>query len=500
MVKKKSLLGLFFGACSVITGFLILTGCTNDTGSNLLGESVALEPVAFVGDEYFVTSNVRNITNQEAFDLMLEMPGAVFTLLTLVDEVMLRGVVDFETDEIDGFLEELEANVEDVDAWLTEHGFANMDEVIRVFEVEQMRRSAVAGLIVVTEEDVDEELESFLEQGGEYYEGIRDDVYAFLLSQAEGEVSEVEMARLRFEAGFEIFNTTLEEEYELYLEMAQIEIGTNVANAQNTADVVAAVNGVEITVGQLFQAFARERGLAIVFETLDPLILADNFEVSQADVEEAIAEAREGLGDDFDSLAASADIETEAQLLEYFEQGLLNQAFHDQFIPDEPRLRELYEEMKMEMEDTVSGSHILVESHEEAADLIAQLQDADDFSLLFAELAREYSSCGSAASGGDLGSWERGNMVEPFDDAIFALEVGEFTDEPVQTQFGYHVIYKTGDGGFEDFREQLELQELNSLQHEGVIDRARMDLRSEAAIVFSDSIIQARFEALISEA
>ncbi|MDP8210793.1 MAG: peptidylprolyl isomerase [Candidatus Stygibacter australis] len=57
----------------------------------------------------------------------------------------------------------------------------------------------------------------------------------------------------------------------------------------------------------------------------------------------------------------------------------------------------------------------------------------------FAELAKEYSDCSSAPSGGDLGWIERGLMVKPFEDAAFKLEVGEISDL-VETQFGYHLI------------------------------------------------------------
>ena len=58
----------------------------------------------------------------------------------------------------------------------------------------------------------------------------------------------------------------------------------------------------------------------------------------------------------------------------------------------------------------------------------------------FGELAREFSQDpGSAAQGGDLGSFPRGNMVKPFDDAVFAMNVGDVAG-PIETDFGFHVI------------------------------------------------------------
>jgi len=61
----------------------------------------------------------------------------------------------------------------------------------------------------------------------------------------------------------------------------------------------------------------------------------------------------------------------------------------------------------------------------------------------FAELARKHSDCPSGKSGGDLGSFGRGQMVGPFEQAAFGLPVGG-TSGVIETQFGYHVIRRTG--------------------------------------------------------
>jgi peptidyl-prolyl cis-trans isomerase C len=104
---------------------------------------------------------------------------------------------------------------------------------------------------------------------------------------------------------------------------------------------------------------------------------------------------------------------------------------------------------------SVSARHILLQvgenaddstataAREQAEELIAQLNDGADF----AELAREYSDGPTGERGGDLGSFTRDRMVEPFADAVFALEEdGQIVQEPVRTQFGYHVIQLTDYG------------------------------------------------------
>ena len=86
--------------------------------------------------------------------------------------------------------------------------------------------------------------------------------------------------------------------------------------------------------------------------------------------------------------------------------------------------------------EQVTASHILVETEAEARAVIAALQDGDDF----AELAKAKSTGPSGPNGGALGTFGRGQMVPAFETAAFNLAVGSYSDTPVQTQFGWHVI------------------------------------------------------------
>ncbi len=89
---------------------------------------------------------------------------------------------------------------------------------------------------------------------------------------------------------------------------------------------------------------------------------------------------------------------------------------------------------------SIQAKHILVETEEQATDLYNKVvnEGAD-----FGELALTNSKCPSGQSGGNLGQFGRGQMVKPFEDAAFNLEIGNYS-EPVQTQFGWHVIQRTG--------------------------------------------------------
>jgi peptidyl-prolyl cis-trans isomerase C len=87
----------------------------------------------------------------------------------------------------------------------------------------------------------------------------------------------------------------------------------------------------------------------------------------------------------------------------------------------------------------VEASHILVTSQEQAQSLLEQVRTGADF----AALARQHSQCPSKINGGSLGQFGPGQMVKSFEEATYALNIGGISD-PVQTQFGYHLIQRTG--------------------------------------------------------
>ncbi len=90
--------------------------------------------------------------------------------------------------------------------------------------------------------------------------------------------------------------------------------------------------------------------------------------------------------------------------------------------------------------ESMRASHILVPDKLQAEAILRDIKNGDKD---FEAAARELSVCPSAPRGGDLGYFGQGQMVPEFDQAVQELEVGEMTEEPVQTQFGYHIIKKT---------------------------------------------------------
>lgn len=106
------------------------------------------------------------------------------------------------------------------------------------------------------------------------------------------------------------------------------------------------------------------------------------------------------------------------------------------------------------MPDRVRASHILLmyagssrstasRSQDEAKRQIAAIKAELDSGGDFSQLATKHSDCPSRARGGDLGDFGRGQMVGPFEQSAFGMEVGQ-TSDIVETDFGYHIIRRTG--------------------------------------------------------
>ncbi len=142
--------------------------------------------------------------------------------------------------------------------------------------------------------------------------------------------------------------------------------------------------------------------------------------------------------------------------------------------------------------EEVKASHILVATAEEAQAILDELAAGAEF----AELARSRSSCPSASQGGDLGWFGRGMMVREFEEAAFALEVGE-TSGIVESQFGFHIIRLTDRRAafqpeFAEVAERVRTDataEVASQRFDEWLKRARQ----EATIVITDPILHAMY-------
>jgi peptidyl-prolyl cis-trans isomerase C len=170
----------------------------------------------------------------------------------------------------------------------------------------------------------------------------------------------------------------------------------------------------------------------------------------------------------------AADPEVQAAIeqarADVLRQTLIERAVAD--ATDEASLQAAYEARKAVDDfavEQVTARHILVETE--------QLDAGADF----AELAREHSTDPAAERGGELGTFPRGSMVPPFEEAAFAMEPGSHSSEPVQTQFGYHVILVEAKEAVEPTFAELE-PELRAELTRAAVEELLAEVRADAEI------------------
>lgn len=189
--------------------------------------------------------------------------------------------------------------------------------------------------------------------------------------------------------------------------------------------VIASVNGSEITLGHVIVAYL---SLPDQYRALPPEQLFDGL-INQLVQQELLAQA---AGDP--SLATSLQIENQTRSLKAGEQlnNLVDAGLTDDAI------QETYESIYADADPTpeFNAAHILVEDRETGLVIIEDLKKGADF----AEQARTHSTGPSGPNGGELDWFGPGMMVPEFEEAVKMLKPGEFSEDPVQTQFGWHVI------------------------------------------------------------
>ncbi len=222
-------------------------------------------------------------------------------------------------------------------------------------------------------------------------------------------------------------------------------------------DAAATVNGESITIQDINEQYDRVpeeykqfiTKEMILNQSIDELLLLQEakkqgISVTAGELSEIMGNliAQSGLSkEDFDKTLEEQNLTMEF-LEDYYEKQLtinrlLNKTVLSKIVISSSEIEEYYNNNKNEFitPEQVRARHILVESAEEAEGILKQLNNSADF----IELAKEKSTCPSASEGGDLGYFAKGQMIKEFEDAAFALEVGEISPV-VKTEFGYHII------------------------------------------------------------
>lgn len=251
-------------------------------------------------------------------------------------------------------------------------------------------------------------------------------------------------------------------------------------------DVVAKTKDGDISKEDFYEALKEKYGEEVLYDLITTEVLSSNFEVDDEEIDSEIDRFKEELGEQFEMWMMQEGFADEEELREVLKMSMLQEeAITSDIEVSDEEVEEYYNDMKIEKE----ARHILVEDPELAEDLKKQLDDGADF----AELAKENSTDSSAEEGGDIGSFSKdSNLVPEFLDAAYSLEIDEIS-EPIESQFGFHIIQVTDShekedfGSLEDMKKEItrsiKSEKVDQTEAQGkiqdILDDAEIDIKIE---------------------
>ncbi|HLR70086.1 MAG TPA: peptidylprolyl isomerase [Pseudogracilibacillus sp.] len=257
-------------------------------------------------------------------------------------------------------------------------------------------------------------------------------------------------------------------------------LGLTACGSNEDPETVAKTNAGDVTKEEFYEQLKSRAGADVLRELITFKVLEDNYDVSDEEVNEELDNLKEQVGEEFEEVLAMQGLTEEDLKADVRNQLLQEKMLMDDIEVTDEEIEQYYERMKTE----VKASHILVDDEETANEVKEKLDDGEDF----ADLAEEYSTDeANASDGGDLGFFSVGSMVPEFEDVAFEMEVDEISD-PVQSDFGYHIIYVTDKQEVEEDIGSLDenKEDIRSRLIESKIDQEEVMERLDQLIEDSD--------------
>ncbi|AAU22635.1 peptidylprolyl isomerase [Bacillus licheniformis] len=237
------------------------------------------------------------------------------------------------------------------------------------------------------------------------------------------------------------------------------------------SEVVAETKAGNITKEDLYQTLKDNAGADALNMLVQQKVLDDKYDVSDKEIDKKLNEYKKSMGDQLNQLIDQKGEDFVKEQIKY--ELLMQKAAKDNIKVTDDDVKEYYDGLK----GKIHLSHILVKEKKTAEEVEKKLKKGEKFE----DLAKEYSTDGTAEKGGDLG-WvgKDDNMDKDFVKAAFALKTGEISG-PVKSQFGYHIIKKDEERGkYEDMKKELkkEVQEQkqnDQTELQSVIDKLVKD-------------------------
>lgn len=305
--------------------------------------------------------------------------------------------------------------------------------------------------------------------------------------------------------------------------------GCGNAKLENGSELVLEMEGIKISADNLYESLKYKYGISVLLNNMDTQLLDKEYETTQDmknQIEAQILSAKEQLGSDFnDAILYYYGAKTEKEFYDFLKMSIKkNKAIKDYaltLITDED-IQKYYDEKAI---GDIKAYHILIkpnvtdsmtddekkakekEAEELAKSIIKELDDETGDKLeKFKELAKKHSKDASNASkGGELGYFNRGDMVKEFEDAAVELNVGSYSKTPVKTSYGYHIIYKTEQkekGKLKDLKDSIK----NTLAEEKVENTTNIEvyameaLREKYKLKIYDAQLKVQYDDYVNKA
>ena len=245
-----------------------------------------------------------------------------------------------------------------------------------------------------------------------------------------------------------------------------------VPKLKDGSELVIEMDNKKMSAEEFYQKLKDNYGTYTLVNSIDELLLNEVYKTDdnlKTQIDAQITTLKNQFGSDFeDAINYYYGVSNEKQLRDYIEMSLKRQMAVTDYAKSLITDKEIETYYKDKAIGDIKASHILIKSDAASDATDEEKQKAENEALntakeiikkldngeKFEDLAKEYSKDSNASDGGNLGYFNRGDMVSEFEDAVVALKVNEYTKEPVKTQFGYHIILKT------DQKEKPKLEDI----------------------------------------
>ena len=295
---------------------------------------------------------------------------------------------------------------------------------------------------------------------------------------------------------------------------------------KNGSKVAVSTKGSKITATEFYDTIKKEN-IAQLVDMIDNGLFSKKYKDKKSEedtkVKEQIDSIKSYYGSDPDTYKAALrqffGVNTEEELEEMIRLEYKRSLAVADYIMDNLKDDEIEKYYNDEVFGQVKASHILIPvettdkatedekaaaekvAKEEAEKIIKQLKDGKKF----ATLAKKYSKDeGTATNGGDLGYFNLDKMVEEFSNAVKELKVDEYTKEPVKSQFGYHIIIKTGEKekeALKDIKEDIKtkLKERKLNNDSTLYYTTLQEIREANNIKWNDDVLKKAYKDYMDE-